>query len=125
MKDPQELLPLTPLSLHILLALAAGANHGYGLMKTVREATGGTINPATGTVYLALQRLEDEGLVGDGGLEPETEGRARRRIWTITQFGREVATADAQRLVGLVGRAVDTKLLNPASLAELTRHQGA
>lgn len=127
MKKPNvsELLPLTPLSFHILLALAAGDNHGYGLMKEVRERTEEQINPATGTVYLALQRLEDEGLVGDGGLEQEIEGRARRRIWAITPFGREVAAAEARRLVGLVERAVDTKLLNAANIAALTRHQGA
>ena len=77
MKDSEQLLPLTPLSLHILLALAAGDNHGYGLMKEVRERTNGTINPATGTVYLALQRLEDEGLVAVAGKGSGTTYRAR------------------------------------------------
>ncbi len=121
MKDPEQLLPLTPLSLHILLALAAHDNHGYGLMKEVRERTNGAVNPATGTVYLALQRLEDEGLVGDGGLETPLEGGVARRSWAITDFGRQVAAAEARRLVGLVEMALDRDLLNDGNLSGLTQ----
>ena len=125
MKDPEQLLPLTPLSLHILLALAAGDTHGYGLMKEVRDRTNGTINPATGTVYLALQRLEDEELVGDGGLATPVEGGVARRLWTITSFGRRVAAAEARRLVGLVELALDRDLLNDGNLSALIhRTQG-
>jgi DNA-binding PadR family transcriptional regulator len=120
MKDPELLLPLTPLSLHLLLALAASENHGYGLMKEVRERTNGAINPATGTVYLALQRLEDEGLVGDGGLAAPAEGGVQRRSWRITPFGRQVAAAEARRLVELVELARDRDLLNDANLSTLT-----
>jgi DNA-binding PadR family transcriptional regulator len=116
---PEDLLPLTPLSFHILLALAAGERHGYGLMKEIRERTGGRINPATGTVYLALQRLEEEELVGDGGLQAQPEGGVPRRSWAITPFGRTVAAAEAQRLVGLVELAFDNHLLNAANLAAL------
>ncbi len=119
MKDPEKLLPLTPLSFHLLLALAEGDKHGYGLMKEVKERTEGSVNPATGTVYLALQRLEDAGLVGDGGLETPPDGGVARRRWTITKFGREVAAAEAKRLVGLVGQAVDNNLLNHGTLSEL------
>ncbi len=119
MRDPEKLLPLTPLSLHLLLALAASKNHGYGLMKEVRERTNGAINPATGTVYLALQRLEDEGLVGDGGLETPAEGGVARRSWAITPFGRRVAAAEARRLVGLVEMAFDRDLLNDGNLSAL------
>ena len=121
MKDPEQLLPLTPLSLHILLTLAAGDRHGYGLMKEVRERTNGAIDPATGTVYLALQRLEDAGLVGDGGLATPAEGGVARRSWAITPFGRRVAAAEARRLVRLVKLALDRDLLNDANLSALTR----
>ncbi len=121
MKDPEKLLPHTPLPLHILLALAAGENHGYGLMKEVRERTNGAINPATGTVYLALQRLEDEGLVGDGGLETPSDGGVARRSWAITDFGRQVAAAEARRLVGLVEMALDRDLLDDGNLSALVQ----
>ncbi len=125
MKDPEKLLPLTPLSLHLLLALAASKNYGYGLMKEVRERTNGAINPATGTVYLALQRLEDEGLVGDGGLETPVDGGVARRSWAITKFGRRVAAAEARRLVELVKLALDRDLLNDGNLSGLSeRTQG-
>ena len=120
MKDPERLLPLTPLSLHILLALAAGARHGYGLMKEVRERSRGAINPATGTVYLALQRLEEAGLVGDAGLETPPDGGVARRSWAITPFGRRVAAAEARRLVGLVELALDRDLLDDGNVSTLT-----
>ena len=121
MKDPDKLLPLTPLSLHILLALAERGNHGYGLMKEVRERTNGAINPATGTVYLALQRLEDEGLVVDSGLETPAEGGVARRSWAITDFGRLVTAAEARRLVGLVEMAHDRDLLDDGNLSALVQ----
>ena len=119
MADPNELLPLTPLSFHLLLALCAGDNHGYGLMKEVRTRSDGRVNPATGTVYLALQRLEQAGLVGDAGLEEPVDGRARRRSWRITSFGRTVAQAESQRLLGLVGLAVDRRLVSREGIESL------
>jgi DNA-binding PadR family transcriptional regulator len=95
-------------------------------MKEIRERTGGRINPATGTVYLALQRLEEEGLVGDGGLEAQPASGVPRRSWAITAFGRKVAAAEAQRLVGLVELAFDNDLLKAANLAALNeRTHGA
>ena len=63
--DAQQIIPLTPLTFHILLSLAGGDRHGYGLMKEIRERTQGQLNPATGTVYLALQRLLDGEMVED------------------------------------------------------------
>ena len=90
-------------------------------MKEVRERTNGAINPATGTVYLALQRLEDEELVGDGGLETPSDGGVARRSWTITDFGRQVAAAEARRLVGLVEMALDRDLLDDGNLSALVQ----
>ena len=69
--------------------------------------------------WLALQRLEDEGLVGDGGLETPVEGGVARRTWAITKFGRRVAAAEARRLVGLVKLAFDRHLLDDGNLSAL------
>ncbi|MGH7464524.1 MAG: PadR family transcriptional regulator, partial [Longimicrobiales bacterium] len=55
--------PLTPLTMAILLALTKEELHGYALMQEIEEQTDGSVVPGTGSLYAALQRLEDEGLV--------------------------------------------------------------
>ncbi len=115
-RDPQDLLPLAPLSYQLLISLAEGDNHGYGLMKDVRERTGARISPATGTVYLALQRLADDGLIGDAPRRRGADEDARRRYYRMTAFGRRVAAADAERLLGLVRQAADARLISPPQL---------
>src|SRR3712207_8080481 len=67
--DPGDLLPLTPVALNVLLALADGERHGYGIMLEVRERTGGRVRPGPGTLYGATKRLEE------GGVIEESEGR--------------------------------------------------
>ena len=51
-------LPLTPLSFQILVSLADGPKHGYGILKEIEEGSGGSLKSSTGTLYLAIQRLE-------------------------------------------------------------------
>ncbi len=94
--DPQQLLPLTPLTLQILVALAKEPLHGYAVVKEVREATEARINPGTGTFYSAIHRMSDKGVIEEVG--PPENGDARRRYYTITEFGREVLDAEAERL---------------------------
>ena len=59
----ERLLPLTPLSTAILLGLAEGARHGYAIMKEVERQTDGRLTPGAGSLYAALQRLQDDGLI--------------------------------------------------------------
>ena len=61
--DPRSFLPLTPLAFQVLLALADGDRHGYGIIREVDERTDGLIKLRTGTLYTMLQRLLDEGLI--------------------------------------------------------------
>ena len=122
-RDPSELLPLTPISFHILLALASAENHGYGLMKEIRERSDGRLRPATGTVYLALQRLEDDDLVTDATRKPRSRDDPRRRYYRLTPFGRRVARAEAERLARLVGMANDVNLLGRDALASLGKER--
>ena len=56
--DPGDLLPLTPVALNVLLALADGERHGYGIMLEVRERTGGRVQLGPGTLYGAIKRLK-------------------------------------------------------------------
>lgn len=110
MNGPDRLLPLTPISCAVLVALAGSEMHGYALMKEVAAQSGGRIAPGTGTLYAALQRMIDEGLV------EETAGRrgkgddARRKYYAITRFGRDVVKAELARLAELIELGAERKL---------------
>jgi DNA-binding PadR family transcriptional regulator len=108
--DPEELLPLTPVALNILLALADEERHGYGIGLEVRERTEGKMRLGPGTLYGSLRRMVDGGLVeeSDGRPEGETDdGRRRydeerRRYYRLTGFGGRVLAAELTRLEGVV-----------------------
>lgn len=93
---------LTPLTYQILLALADEDRHGYGIIKEIEERLGEGSAPSTGALYLALQRMEGEGLIGEAAGRPRRGDDARRRYYRITPFGAEVARAEAARLEELV-----------------------
>jgi DNA-binding PadR family transcriptional regulator len=107
---PESHLPLTPLSLAVLLALAEEERHGYAILKAVARESEGRVKAGTGTLYAALQRMVDEGLVEEsGGAEPGDD--ARRRYYAITTLGRRVAAAEVRRLARLVELAGEKKLV--------------
>jgi DNA-binding PadR family transcriptional regulator len=114
--DPGELLPLTPVALNVLLALADEERHGYGIMLEVRERTGGRVRLGPGTLYGAIKRLKEGGVIEESRARPDT-GEApddeRRRYYRLTGFGSEVLAAEVERLDGLV-RAARRKGAFPA-----------
>lgn len=114
--DPHNLLPLTPLTLHVMLALADGDRHGYGIIKEVSERTNNQVELETGTLYAALKRMRDEQLIDvvPASERPPDEDR-RRRTYSLTAFGREVVKAESERLSHLVGMAVQKQVIAPAS----------
>ncbi len=99
-------LPLTHLTYHVLLVLAGTRLHGYGIIKEVFEQTGGTMDLETGTLYAAIKRLRDEGLI-DVAPTPSQGPPAdsRRRYYKLTPFGREILRAESDRLARLVNLA--------------------
>jgi DNA-binding PadR family transcriptional regulator len=111
--NPERLLPLTPVALNILLALADEERHGYGIGVEVRDRTGGKMRLGPGTLYGSLKRMVDGGLVeeSEGGAEEETDdGRGgydagRRRYYRLTGFGERVLAAELSRLEGVVRTA--------------------
>jgi DNA-binding PadR family transcriptional regulator len=109
---PRDLLPLSPAVLNILLALADEERHGYGIMREVEERTGGRTRMGPGTLYGSIKRMLADGLIeeSDERPDPETDDQ-RRRYYRITDFGRRVAGAEAERLSGLVETARARKLL--------------
>ena len=114
--SPEEMLPLTPLSMAVLLTLADGELHGYGIIKEVERQTGGWLRPGAGSLYAALQRMVDDGLIEETAA-PATAVDARRRYFGITPFGVEVARAEAMRLAEVVRTAGQKKLLSNLRLA--------
>jgi DNA-binding PadR family transcriptional regulator len=96
-RDPQSLLPLTPAMFHVLVALADGDTHGYAIMKEVELFTGGAVRLSTGTLYGIIKRLLGDGLIRESAHGAE-RGDERRRAYSLTTFGREVARAEAARL---------------------------
>lgn len=117
--DPQRFLPLTPLSTSILLAVSEGELHGYGIIKEIERQSGGRQAPPAGSLYAALQRMVEQGLL------EETTGPAeaddpRRRYYALTRLGREVARAEMMRMAGLVQLAAERRLV-PALRPALQR----
>jgi DNA-binding PadR family transcriptional regulator len=117
---PEDLLPLTPAALNVLLALADGERHGYGIMLEVRERTGGSVRLGPGTLYGAIKRLKEGGVIEDSaGSSATGEDDERRRYYRLTGFGGEVLAAEVARLDGLV-RAARRKGAFPAPRPEGT-----
>jgi DNA-binding PadR family transcriptional regulator len=92
-------LPLTPLTMAILLSLAGEDMHGYTLMREIHRQTDGTLSPGTGSLYAALQRLMEDGLIVESPELPAPDEDQRRKYFRITEAGRDVAAAEAGRMM--------------------------
>ena len=98
-----DLLPLPPVSFHILLALADGDRHGYGIIQDVAAHTGGALKLSAGTLYRSIQRMLEQGLIVETDERPAPDqDDERRRYYRNTAFGAAVARAEAGRLSQLV-----------------------
>lgn len=100
---------MTPLTFDILLALADEDRHGYGIIKEIEERSGSEA-PSTGAMYLALQRMEGDGLI-ERAPAAESSPDRRRRYYTLSAKGRAHAEAESMRLAELVASARSKKLL--------------
>lgn len=89
--------PLTPAVFHILLALADGPLHGYGIMQAVEKSASGEPAMGPGTIYGSLQRMEEAGLVR----EIPARGDERRRTFALLPAGRRALAQEAERLARL------------------------
>ena len=104
--------PLTPAAFQVLLALAGGAGHGYGVMTFVEQTSGGTVRLGPGTLYRTLARLVADGLVTETeGADPEAPHDARRRYYELTALGREAVRREAELLSAFVEAARTAGLL--------------
>jgi DNA-binding PadR family transcriptional regulator len=104
--DIQHQLPLTETTFYVLLSLAPGPKHGYAIMKDVEALSDGRVGLSTGTLYGALKRLLDQGWIRRVQEPGEKEPERNRKAYALTQAGREVLKAEAERLRRLVAAAV-------------------
>ena len=101
--EPESLLPLPPVTFHILVALSGGDRHGYAIIQDVATRTDGELKIQAGTLYRSIQRMLEQGLVAETRARPSAEDDdERRRYYHITPFGRSVAQAEARRLAQMV-----------------------
>ncbi len=115
--DPQTLLPLTPVVLHILLSIADDrtGRHGYAIAREIEELTDGQVRMGPGTLYGSIQRMLDSSLIQDVPRTRLAKARAdtdeRRRYYRVTPFGRRVLSLELARLATIVAVARRKNLL--------------
>jgi DNA-binding PadR family transcriptional regulator len=114
--SPDQMLPLTPAVFHIQLALADKPKHGYGIMKTVEEITGGKVIMGPGTLYGTIKRMLKAGLIEEVNEQPhhDLDGE-RRRYYCLTPFGKRVLKAELERMADLMIVARSKSLLEKAA----------
>lgn len=104
--DPEEMLPLSASQLHILLALADGEKHGYAVMREVESMTNGEVTMGPGTLYGAVKKMVNAGLIEETDERPDPEmDDERRRYYRTTGLGARVLEAETARLERLVKTA--------------------
>ena len=102
---PDDLLPLPPATLHILLAVAENERHGYAIMQDVEARTDGELRISAGTLYRAVARMVEQGLISEVERRRTRADDERRRYYRITPFGLAVARAEVRRLMQMVRHA--------------------
>jgi DNA-binding PadR family transcriptional regulator len=100
--DAEDLLPLPPATLHILLALADGERHGYAVIQDIAERTNGALRMSAGTLYRSMARMVEQGLISEMQKRRGLAEDERRRYYRLTTFGTAVARAELRRLADFV-----------------------
>ena len=97
---------LRSVELHILLSVVDRARHGYAILQEAGDRTQGHPGFEIPTLYRALRRLRDEGLI-EAVPAPEDSDEERRDYWAATDLGRAALRADLSRMetAVAVGRA--------------------
>ncbi len=118
-KAVQELLPLTPVVFHTLLALADGRSHGYAIAQEVERQTDGKVRMGPGTLYGSLQRMCVTDLIEESHREADTTRHGeRRRYYRMTPLGRKVLQAETHRLAKVVNFASTKVKIGKAGVAK-------
>jgi DNA-binding PadR family transcriptional regulator len=106
MTNNNHSIPLQEPTIYILLSLRGGEKHGYAILKEVAELSDKRVRLSTGTLYGALYRLLDQGLIEQ--VESMNNSRGKK-AYRLTRSGLEVFDAEVGRMKQLL-LAVDKKL---------------
>jgi len=105
--DPASYLPLTEPTFYILLSLAPGKKHGYAILRDVEGLSKGRVLLSTSTLYSALGRLLERGLIervnGDPGQGPHPG--LPRKAYILSEVGRRILKAETDRIQALATTA--------------------
>jgi len=111
-RKAEDMVPLTPAVLHILLALADGERHGYGIMQEVTRRAGGQVKMGPGTLYGSIKRMLADGLIQEADERPDPAlDDERRRYYRLTNFGLRVMRVEVQRLQQIVRLAQSKQVM--------------
>lgn len=129
-KPVDEALPMRPRDFFVVMVLAGGDLHGYGIMKEVERESAGSVRLEVGSLYRTLDRLLDSGLIAEAEPAPPWSNQRsaaaapaasapagvgdaeRRRYYRLTAFGLRVARAESARLAAVVRLARAKGLLS-------------
>jgi DNA-binding PadR family transcriptional regulator len=105
-QDPHELLPLRPVAYQVLLALADGERHGYGIVRDISQRTAARMNLEPGNLYRTLKWMLDHQMIEESDRRPAPDlDDERRRYYRMTRFGWRVGVSETARLEALVAEA--------------------
>ena len=104
---------LTSAQFHILLTLAEGRRHGYGIMQEIEHRTDGAVELGPGTLYRSIKQLLTRGLIieVDNGADGMADAGKQRRSYALTPAGKVRTAEEAQRLRELVRWAENAMVL--------------
>src|ERR1700728_534326 len=105
--DSHKTPPLSAATLHILLALAGGNLHGYGIIQEVARNSDGHYRLGPGTLYDNLKKLMDARWVADAPLSQKRRSAKEddRRFYTLTKKGKDALATEVERLQSVVSEA--------------------
>jgi DNA-binding PadR family transcriptional regulator len=110
--EVEAFLPLPTAVFHILVALADRERHGYSIMQDVSARTDSKVRLSAGTLYSAIRRMLEQGLIEELRESPDpASDDERRRYYGLTGLGRDVAAAEARRLSDMLAQARATGLI--------------
>jgi DNA-binding PadR family transcriptional regulator len=101
---------MTPQVFQVLLSLSDAPRHGYAMIQDIDDRTGGEIRLTASTLYDALARLVDAGLIAEVPA-PAADRDSRRRYYSLTRAGREAAATEARRLQRVLSMAREKKII--------------
>ena len=105
MLSASDFIPLNPRDYLVLFSLTAEERHGYGIVKEVENHSAGSVRMDPSNLYRSLKRLINNGLVEESEPRSDKNSDERRRFYSLTSLGRDVVSAEAQRLSRLTEAA--------------------